>query len=163
MESYLTAEHYDLVTPDGKITQIKTLDKRKKLATVVVEGISSAFVGYKIDQKLVSFNIKSTLAQLGLNGVGKEILLEPKLGRAEIQVELTAFGDLAIAMLDLLTPDAYIGKLFAADDRRKVREPEYLKRMFGRSDRKGRPLLSLGGLEGSGHLILETMAGIMYF
>jgi predicted Rossmann-fold nucleotide-binding protein len=32
-------------------------------------------------------------------------------------------------------------------------------RMFGRSDRKGRPLLSLGGFEGSGDLILEKNEG----
>jgi len=57
----------------------------------------------------------------------------------------------------LLTQEAYIGKLFAADDRRRVRDPEYLLRMFGRSDREGRPLLSLGGLQGSDELLLEKM------
>lgn len=62
-------------------------------------------------------------------------------------------------MLKLLCVGDYIGKLFAADPRRRVRDPEYLFRMFGRTDRKGFPLLSLGGLEGSKDLILEKVEG----
>ena len=64
MESYLTPEHYDLVTPDGKITQIKEIDKRRKHATVQIESISPAFVGFDIDKASITFNLKSTLAQL---------------------------------------------------------------------------------------------------
>jgi len=52
-----------------------------------------------------------------------------------------------------------IGKLFAADPRRRVRDPDYISRMFGRSDRWGRPLLSLGGLQGSNDLILDKVDG----
>lgn len=159
MESYLVREHYDLVTPDGRIIQITPVDDRRKLATVLIEGISPAFIGYEIDQKLIFFNLKSTLAQLGLNGIGKEFHFDRKERKAEVKVELEAIGSLGKAMLELLGVGAYIGKLFAADDRRKVRDPDYLMRMFGRADRLGRPLLSLGGLEGSGALILEKIDG----
>ena len=159
MESYLTPEHYDLVTPDGKIIEICSVDKNRRIATVLIEHISPAFVGYSIDQELIHFNVKSTLAQLGVNGVGKEFHFERKENKVHIKVELIGIGHLGTAMLDLLEVGAYIGKLFAADDRRVVRDPDYLMRMFGRSDRKGRPLLSLGGLEGSGALILEKIEG----
>lgn len=159
MESYLNPSHYDLVTPDGKIADIATISPTIRIATVEVEDISPAFVGYDLEPRQVMFNLKSTLAQLGLNGVGREYHIDRKGGRAHIKVELIALGDLGAAMLSLLTPGAYIGKLFAADDRRRVRDPDYLMRMFGRSDRKGRPLLSLGGLEGSGDLILERTQG----
>jgi len=159
MESYLTPHHYDLVTPDGKITSIRTLDDRRRLATVKIEDISPFFIGYQIDPKLVTFNLKSTLAQLGMNAIGQEIHYEKKNHSAVIKVELIGINELGKAMLNLLTVGAYVGKLFAADDRRRVRDPEYLMRMFGRSDRKGRPLLSLGGLEGSGALILEKVDG----
>ncbi len=159
MESYLTPQHYDLVTPDGKILEIHKVDKSKYIASVLIQDISPAFVGYQIDHKLISFNLKSTLAQLGVNGVGKEFYFERKLNQTHVKVELFAIGALASAILENLTPGAYIGKLFAADDRRKVRDPDYLMRMFGRSDRKGRPLLSLGGLEGSGSLILDKIEG----
>lgn len=159
MESYLTPRHYDLVTPDGKITKLQEIDEKRRLATVKIEEISPAFVGYEIDQKLITFNLKSTLAQLGINGVGREFHFERKHNSAHVKVELSGIGPLGRAMLHLLTEGAYIGKLFAADDRRRVRDPDYLMRMFGRSDRKGRPLLSLGGLEGSGALILEKVEG----
>lgn len=159
MESYLTPTHYDLVTPDGKITKLQPIDEKRCLATVKIEDISPAFIGYEIDQKLISFNLKSTLAQLGINGIGREFHFDRKHNAAHVKVELIGIGPLAAAMLQLITEGAYIGKLFAADDRRRVRDPDYLMRMFGRSDRKGRPLLSLGGLEGSGALILEKVEG----
>lgn len=159
MESYLTPEHYDLVTPDGKIIEITEPREKVRLATVKIEEISPAFVGYQIDQSLITFNLKSTLAQLGLNGICKEFHFEREQSTAFVHVELHAIGKLAEAMLNLLVKGAYIGKLFAADDRRRVRDPDYLMRMFGRSDRRGRPLLSLGGFEGSGALILEKIEG----
>lgn len=159
MESYLTPDHYDLVTPDGCITELKTIDKKHRLATVKIENISPAFVGYEIDKQLISFNLKSTLAQLGLNAKARNFHYDQPKHTVLVDVELTAFGHLGIAMLELITVGAYIGKLFAADERRRVRDPDYLTRLFGRSDRKGRPLLSLGNLEGSGELILEKNQG----
>lgn len=159
MESYLTPHHCDLVTPDGKIIDLHPLDSKRCLATVKIEDISHAFVGYEIDQALITFNLKSTLAQLGLNGIGREFHFDRKHHIAHVKVELMSIGHLGLAMLELLTIGTHIGKLFAADDRRRVRDPDYLLRMFGRSDRKGRPLLSLGGLEGSGALILEKLEG----
>jgi len=151
--------HYDLVTPDGLILDIKRLSDKELLATVAIKHISPAFIGYEIEPELVYFNMKSTLAQLGINGVGIEYHWDRKHRSAKVKVRLTALGELAKAMLAFLEPGAYIGKLFAADERRRVRDPDYLMRMFGRSDRKGRPLLSLGGLEGSGSLILEKIGG----
>lgn len=155
MESYLTTRHYDLVTPDGFIIEIKDVDEKTRIATVKIEDISSVFVGYEIEPQLVFFNIKSTLAQLGVNGIGLEYHFDRKHNSAYIRVELQALGSVGQAMLKLISLGGYIGKLFAADDRRRVRDPDYLMRMFGRCDRKGRPLLSLGGLEGGRDLILE--------
>lgn len=151
--------HYDLITPDGLITQLKAISEKEKLATVFIENIQPNFVGFKIDPACVFFNVKSALAQLGLNGVGTEYQLDPQKRCAEVKVKLIAYGRIGIEMLKLLTLGAHIGKLFAADDRRRVRDPEYLSRMFGRSDRKGRPLLSLGGLHGSNDLILDKVDG----
>lgn len=159
MESYLSHQHYDLVTPDGHITELEPLSPQRKLATVLIENISPVFVGYSIDPSHVFFNLKSTLAQLGLNAITQEIEWDKPNDSIRVRVELVAIGDLSRAMLDLLTVGAYIGKLFAADPKRRVRDPDYLMRMFGRSDHRGRPLLSLGGLEGSGDLILEKIEG----
>ncbi len=159
MESYLVHKHFDLVTPDGRIIDLHPIDAKRKMATVLIEHISPAFVGYKIDPKLIFFNLKSTLAQLGMNATGRGIDWDIENHSVRVKVELEAIGPFAAAMLDLLPLHAFVGKLFAADDRRRVRDPEYLLRMFGRSDRKGRPLLSLGGLEGGTDLALEKIDG----
>jgi predicted Rossmann-fold nucleotide-binding protein len=159
MESYLVSRHYDLITPDGKISSLKSLSPTSSQVTVTIDNISPAFVGYKIDKGLVFFNLKSTLAQLGLNAKTESLHLDAKASHAEVLVTLQAFGEVAIKMLGLLKPGAYIGKLFAADERRRVRDPMYLSRMFGRSDRFGSPLLSLGSFHGNDQLLLKKVEG----
>ncbi len=158
MESYLTPDHYDLVTPDGKIVEI---DPSNTKAIVQIEAISPAFVGHEIDKSLISFNLKSTLAQLGLHTITKNIEFEKTRSSARVEIEIVAFGELGKSIADLLEVGAYIGKLFAADDRRRVRNLDYLHRLFGRSDRQGRPLLSLGSLEGGKELVIEKSGGRM--
>ncbi len=157
-ESYLHPG-YDLVSPDGVITSITRLTDQTAEAIVFIENISPAFVGFQIDASLVFFNIKSTLAQLGVDGIGQTYELNAKTHTAQIKVLLLAIGGIAEELLKLLAPGASIGKLFAADDRRRVRNPDYLSRLFGRADRRGSPLLSLGGLHGSSDLILDKIEG----
>ena len=157
--SLIHLTHYDLVSPDGRITSLKLIDDKTAEATIFIEDISPKFVGFFIDHDKLIFNIKSTLAQLGVDGEGVEIHLDAARLVAEVKVLLKAIGPLAKEMLKHLKVGAVIGKLFAADDRRRVRDPQYLNRMFGRSDSLGRPLLSLGGLQGSGDLILEKVDG----
>src|SRR6185436_2270284 len=109
MESYLFSDHFDLVTPDGKIKSLKNISPTVSIAEIVIENISPAFVGYKIDLHLVKFNFKSTLAQLGLNAITQAIELDPNAHSARLTVQLEAIGPIAKLMLPLLTPGAYIG------------------------------------------------------
>lgn len=151
---------YDLITPDGRITKFVHRDPEGSMEVIVsVENIPPQFVGFQIAPERVFFNIKSTLAQLGIEGKGLEYELDNKRLSATIRVRLQAFGKIGSAMLSLIQEGAFIGKLFAADERRRVRDPEYLSRMFGRADRWGKPLLSLGALHGSDDLILEKLDG----
>ncbi|NGX64134.1 MAG: hypothetical protein KR126chlam6_01560, partial [Candidatus Anoxychlamydiales bacterium] len=73
-------------------------------------------------------------------------------------VELIAHSDLALKMIQFLSKNDYIGKLFAEIEERKVRDPAYLTRMFSRTDRFDRPLLSFGKNQES-ELILEKKEG----
>lgn len=137
MESYLLAHHYDLVTPDGLVTKMNRPSSELLNVEIQIQNISPAFVGFRIDPVHITFNLKSTLAQLGLNAVLQEIDLQEKNAFAIAKVQLQAYGKIAIALFDFIQQGSYIGKLFAADPRRRVRDPDYLMRMFGRSDRKG--------------------------
>jgi len=158
-ESYLRFAHYDLVTPDGKIEKIETTPPGDIHVSVIIEHISEAFIGFHLDETHILFNLKSSLAQLGLHSEKIHCSLDAKTSRAVCQIKLIPFGPIAKKMISLLTPGAYIGKLFAADPARRVRNPDYLLRMFGRSDVMGKPLLSLGGLHGSDELLLEKVDG----
>jgi len=159
IEEYLIPGHYDLASPDGKITKIVTEKSGIVTVSVFIENISPVFVGFSLDPQYIFFNLKSTLAQLGVEGIGKEYELNSKALCAEVLVDLIPYGPVAKEMLKYIQVGTAIGKLFAADPRRIVRDPEYLSRMFGRSDRWGRPLLSLGGLQGSDSLILDRVDG----
>ncbi|HLB52183.1 MAG TPA: LOG family protein [Chlamydiales bacterium] len=158
-ENTLYPHHYDLVTPDGFIVEFNKTDEKSAAATIRIENIFPGFIGYQIDPASVFFNLKSTLAQIGLEGISKNIRYVKDVNVAYVELELKAYGKLAKEMLKLLQIGTYIGKLFAADEKRRVRDPDYLLRMIGRSDTKGRPLLSLGGLEGSRDLVLEKNEG----
>ncbi len=159
MESILFTPHYDLVTPDGFLTSLKRTAPDQMEVELLIQNISPAFVGFEIEKEHISFNLKSTLAQLGLNGTAQNCELDPVNLTAKVQIHLQGYGKIAAALLDHLKEGAHIGKLFAADPRRKVRNPDYLLRMFGRTDREGRPLLSLGGPKGRDELLLEKVDG----
>lgn len=158
-DQYLDPTHSDLVTHDGVITSLQRLAPSTAEAQIFIDRVSPAFVGFQIDPKAVFFNLKSTLAQLGIDGIGQAYDLDARSGTAHVKVQLRAIGRIAEEMLSLLQPGSRLGRLFAADERRRVRDPDYIARMFGRSDRLGRPLLSLGGLHGSHDLILEKVDG----
>lgn len=159
VQPFANPEQYDLITPDGSITALTSLENGEKEAVVFIRNISPLFVGFEIDPRLVTFNIKSTIAQLGVDGTAQEIEMDPSNLCASVRIHLKSYGTVGAALLPLLRIGASIGKLFAADERRRVRDPNYLARMFGRSDRWGDPLLSLGGLHGSKDLILDKIDG----
>jgi predicted Rossmann-fold nucleotide-binding protein len=150
---------FDLITPDGIIHSIDHVDNKCANIEILINNIANDFVGFDISKDLVFFNLKSTLAQLGLTTTTKDISLNKKNNLAEVQVEMRAFSLLGEKMLSLLNTGQYIGKLFADDDRRKVVEPSYLLRMFGRCDLDGNPLLSLGNHLSKKELVLEKKDG----
>ncbi|MDN3507567.1 MAG: LOG family protein [Simkaniaceae bacterium] len=150
---------YDLTTPDGIVTSIEPATPHTAAVTIHIENIYSSFVGFDIDAQLVTFNLKSTLAQLGLHSVTKTIELSKRTRTANIEIELIALDEIGKLMLAEITVGAHIGRLFAADDRRRVREPVYLNRMFGRVDREGDSLLSLGSYPSHDDLVLKKIDG----
>ena len=159
MESYLSSTHFDLVTPDGVISKISSQSEESISCEISITGISPAFVGFSIDESSISFNVKSTLAQIGINGTLTALTLEKKSRSAHLEVELQSLHLYGKELLPLLTVGTYVGKLFAADPRRLVQNPDYLMRMFGRADRNGLPLLSLGGGIGEENLKMEKIDG----
>ena len=150
---------HDLTTPDGIIESIRPISDTLSEAIIKIEGISPWFVGFEIDKNLLFFNGKSVFAQLGINIIDQNIELNRSEQKASVHVHIEAYSSIAKEFLQILRPGAWIGKLFARDDRRRVRDPDYITRMFGRTDRKGRPLLSFGGSHRSDSLLLDKIDG----
>lgn len=159
MESYLNSNHYDLASPDGYIYSLTQVDKNTLEIEVLIKNICPSFAGFYADKKEISFNLKSTFAQLGFNSSTIDFSISERKRNAEVKIRLLALGQIAEKMMPFITTDMFIGKLFAALESRKVRDPIYLMRMFGRCDRHGLPLLSLGGPKGRDELILEKIQG----
>ena len=158
MDTHVSPFH-DLISPDGRILAISRFSKNKIQAHVVFEECASNFKGFSIDKDQIFFNLKSTLAQLGIHSVLNELTLDWKKNRADAKISFIPLSEIGQKVLDHFAEGFYVGKLFAADGRRRVRDPDYLSRLFGRSDRHGRPLLSLGGMQGGKDLILEKIDG----
>jgi len=137
--------YQDLVTPDGKILSIEKIDEKHYRAVVIIENVSPLFLGFSLGQEKIFFNLKSAIAQLGVNGIGKEYELSLSKREARVIVDLEATDAVGITLLPCLHPHAYIGKLFAADERRCIRSTTYLSSMLKRVDREGTPLFSLVG------------------
>lgn len=159
MKSDLISKYFDLVSPDGIIKKIDVVNKEESLCLVSIKNISSNFLGFHLDKKNIIFNIKSTLAQLGLESRMINFNLSKEKKSCDVQLKLLAKGNIAKTMLLLLEENMFIGKLFAIDESRKVREPNYLMRMFGRCDRYADPLLALKGPQERDALILEKIKG----
>lgn len=158
MKNYLISTHFDLITEDGFIVDIKKLDEKKSLATIKIKDISPAFLGFCAKEDNIVFNLKSTLAQLGVDAIKKKLDLSKSKKTAEILIEIIAHTPIAKKMISLLNKNDYIGKLFVQEDSRKVRDPSYLTRMFLRHDKLNRPLLSFKEKQ-DGELILEKKNG----
>lgn len=132
---------YDLISPDGYVRSFKQINEGLVEAEVVIENISSRFRGFDIDKTLVTFVIKSTFAQLGVDGIGYEYEFSPKFNKALVKVKFKAFNKIGNEMLSCFTNGMYVGKLFAADERRRVRSMDYLTRLLNKTDTEGYPLL----------------------
>lgn len=86
MEYPFELKDYDLVTPDGSITNLTHLSEKEAEALVFIEHIPQKFVGFQIEPENIFFNLKSTLAQVGLEGIGTAYQLDSKNHCAEVKV-----------------------------------------------------------------------------
>ncbi len=159
MKHRIEDPQHDLVTPDGVLENVERISDIRLEGVVHIEKISPWFQGFEIPKELLYFNGKSVLAQVGVNVVGLDIQLDKATLSAKVKVQIDAIGPIAKEMLRLITAGMRVGKIFAKDDRRRVRDPDYITRMFGRSDRWGKPLLSLGAMHGSDALVLDVIDG----
>ncbi|WP_213357978.1 LOG family protein [Chlamydiifrater phoenicopteri] len=135
----------DAISPDGYlVSPPKFLQGNSYSSHVRIENIPENFLGYSLPKESLSMNLKSCLAQLGIEASAENISLDRNTNSAEISVLFTAYGPIASAALSLLQPGTFVAKLFAADDRRLVRNEDYLQRILHAEDRNGLPLLRLG-------------------
>lgn len=137
---------FDLTTPDGKITSLEK--KENSLRTrVQIDNIDASFRGFSLDPDYLFFNLKSMICQLGLHSEMHTLSIDSHTRSADLTVDLFAVGPFAHSLIEQIQPGMYIGKLFAADPSRLVRDPHYLTRLFDRKGDDGDFLFSLGSSE----------------
>ncbi|RNF07124.1 hypothetical protein TraAM80_03476 [Trypanosoma rangeli] len=81
---------------------------------------------------------------MGVNAENIEVALDRHALRAEIRMDLVALSPLAVLMLDYVAKGAYIGKLFAVEQVRRVRNVSYINRLLSAVDQAGNLLLNYG-------------------
>jgi predicted Rossmann-fold nucleotide-binding protein len=135
---------WDLVTPDGYISKIVNRSGLTMTVYVTVNDIPEYFVGFDASQDSLMFNIRSVLAQLGIDAVLRSLFLRSTHRDATIELELVAFGPVAREFLSRMTLGMYVGRIFCALPERLVKSVDYIKRIESHKDWYGRPLLSCG-------------------
>ncbi|EAN77327.1 uncharacterized protein TEOVI_000482500 [Trypanosoma equiperdum] len=142
------SDPYDLITEHGRVMSLTSADKHLLEVTVVCKGIPKKFRGFR-DGVPLHFVLKSTLSQLGIKPEDEKIKLNCSLQEVEVHVKLRALSPLAVVALSNIRVGAHIGKLFAAEGVRRVRETAYVDRLLNMMNCGGELLLKYNGSSGS--------------
>ncbi|RNF20200.1 uncharacterized protein Tco025E_03902 [Trypanosoma conorhini] len=134
---------FDLVTEDACIITLERTCRHRTKVLAVRERIHKKFRGFA-DNVESEFVLKSSLTQVGVNAENIEVTLDRHALRAEIRMDLVALAPLAVLMLDYILQGAYIGKLFAVEGVRRVRDVSYINRLLYALDQAGNFLLNYG-------------------
>lgn len=136
---------HDAVSPDGYLcSSLQLISPGVYEGEIEIQNIPSYFLGFQLPLHCVHLNLKSSLAQLGIDATLLHCELSKNQKRAHIHAQFTSHGPIAESMLTLLKPGDRVAKLFAADERRLVRSPDYLESMLKNTDKAGHPLLCFG-------------------
>lgn len=138
-------QNHDAVSPDAYLcSYLKEVSPQTYEAELEIQNIPDHFLGFSIPSECLRLNIKSSIAQLGVDARMLSCELSSSRKRARLHVQFISCDPVAQALLQQIQPGCFLAKLFAADDRRLVRSVDYLERMLKHTDRNGIPLLRFG-------------------
>ncbi|WP_194844278.1 hypothetical protein [Candidatus Clavichlamydia salmonicola] len=138
---HLSQKDHSMITEDGLIIHISKETSLQIDTQVFFNYISPTFLGHTLPKNLLSFNLKSVLAQLGIEAICNEITFNKEELSAIAEVSFIAFGMPGIAILKQLGLGSLVGKLFCADDRRLIRSIDELMAMQAINSYLGLPLV----------------------
>ncbi|KAG8345418.1 hypothetical protein ERJ75_000767700 [Trypanosoma vivax] len=147
-ESYIStrgrySDPCDLVTKDGRVVAMTHVNSCEVQVTVLCTNVPQKFRGFA-DGVGTEFVLKASLAQLGVIAEEVSIKLSPECQEVTVDVKLLALSKLAESVLNCIEEGTYLGKLFAVDRVRKVRDIAYVDRLLRMMDQDGEQLLSYG-------------------
>eukprot|EP00796_Vickermania_ingenoplastis_P005252 gene5252-3763_t len=137
---------YDLATADAHVTTAERLDSQTLRATVMVRNVQPKFRALQ-DTVECEFVLRSSITQLGINAEGAEIQIDREKREITVNTNLVALTSVGIQMLDHIGVGAQVGKIFALDKKRVVREKDYVLRLLQSYTLKGEVLMSYGERE----------------
>lgn len=134
---------YDLATKDCRVVSKNRLSPSKMEVTAVVENVPLRFRGLEKNVEC-EFVLRSSITQLHINAEDCEVHISHSSRKIEVKLMLVSFGDIGVLMLDNIEEGALIGKVFAMDKRRVVRDKDYILRLLQSYTQMGSILMSLG-------------------
>lgn len=137
---------YDLATRDAQIVSLQRVDSQTINATASVEDVQPKFRGLQ-DNVECEFILRSSITQLGINAENICITIDKERRVIAVTLKLVALSSLGTLMLDYFNKGAQIGKVFAVDKKRVVREKDYVLRLLRSYTLKGEVLMSYGKRE----------------
>ncbi|EPY20434.1 hypothetical protein STCU_03911 [Strigomonas culicis] len=134
---------YDLATKDASIHTYQRISRTLSKVQAIVGGIHPKFRGLQGDVPC-EFVLRSSITQLGVNAENIVLDMDGTERFCTITMDLVALTPLAILLLDFIGQGACVGKLFAREENRVVRNVSYLTRLLDHRNQRGEQLLIYG-------------------
>lgn len=134
---------FDLATADARIIQREVINTQSLRVVVKVSNVQPKFRGLH-ENTPCEFVLRSSITQLGVNAENCDIRIDAANREITVTLTLVALTSLGTQMLGHLEVGAQIGKIFAVEKKRVVRDKDYVLRLLRSYTQKGEVLMSYG-------------------
>lgn len=134
---------FDLATRDGKIISKQRISRECMHVVVQVTDVAAKFRGL-VENACCAFILRSSITQLCVNAGNYDIRVNRQEKEITVHLDLLAFGPIGESMLDHIEIGAFIGRIFALEKNRVVREEDYVRRLLSSYTQRGEVLMSYG-------------------
>lgn len=132
---------FDLATEDAKIIEKERLSCQCMRVVAQLTNVPSKFRGLT-ENIPCAFILRSSITQLGINAENCDIRFNREERVITIYADLVSFGSLGESMLDHIDIGVYLGRVFALEKNRVVRDKDYVLRLLRSYTQRGEVLMS---------------------
>lgn len=134
---------YDLATGDAKVISKERVNRERLHVVALLTDVAAKFRGL-FGSTPCAFILRSSITQLNVNAENCDIRINHEKREIVVHLDLVSFGFVGECLLDHIEIGAFIGRIFALEKNRVVREKDYVLRLLESYTQRGEVLMSYG-------------------